>query len=432
MKGQDNDATSYFSMTLRVLYVQHVGAYGGSTRSLLELITAFPEGSIRATVICPKGTAAQAFHNAGISVIPVAGVSTFDHTRMGYYRGLRWALLLREALYLPTTVYTLIRTIRSAQWDCVHINDAVSVVAGLIAYLSGIPVVWHVRAIMNDQPSYRRRLWQAIVNKCASAVIAIDQGVASSLGGIKNCVVVHNGTRKAEHDDAEARNHVRRKLFRFPDDCVVFAMVGLLQSYKGIYEFFEAAKRCIRKGVKAGFIYIGDNPRPASFYESHVGRLTKFFGLAKDNKALLRRMIDAEHLSDYVRVAGYIEDTSLIYNGIDVLCFPSHLEGVGRPVFEAGMYGKPSIVALSNAAPDVLSDSETGLRIRPIDVGALTDAITQLACDSALRRSLGHSARLLCTSTFDIAKNAHRVLDVYENVCSKSARLPRLEKREAK
>ena len=68
---------------------------------------------------------------------------------------------------------------------------------------------------------------------------------------------------------------------------------------------------------------------------------------------------------------------------MDVLCFPSHYDAPGRPIFEAAFFGVPSIVAVRNPRPDTLVDGETGLAIRPHDADELAEAITRLATHRA-------------------------------------------------
>ncbi len=77
----------------------------------------------------------------------------------------------------------------------------------------------------------------------------------------------------------------------------------------------------------------------------------------------------------------------------DILVFPSHLDGPGRSVFEAGARGIPAVVALRHRIEDVVVDGETGLIVPERDPPALAEAIVRLADDAALRRRLGQQAR---------------------------------------
>jgi glycosyltransferase involved in cell wall biosynthesis len=104
------------------------------------------------------------------------------------------------------------------------------------------------------------------------------------------------------------------------------------------------------------------------------------------------------------------------YAETDVLAFPSHLDALGRSVFEAGMRGIPSVVALKTRIEDIVRDGETGLVVPPRDPAALAAAIGRLAGDAGLRRRLGEAARSRYLKQFDPARAAAEVLSVYETV----------------
>ena len=93
---------------VHVLYLHHAGAFGGASRSLLELIAAFPAGSVAPRVIVPRGAVPLLLRDSGIAVREAIGISQFDCTRYGHYRGLRGLILLRELCYLPFTLSALL------------------------------------------------------------------------------------------------------------------------------------------------------------------------------------------------------------------------------------------------------------------------------------------------------------------------------------
>lgn len=73
------------------------------------------------------------------------GVPKWDHTRCGFYRGVRWLLLLRELFYvLP--VWSAVRRVRREveRVDVVHANDITVLTAGAFAARK---LVVHVRSL---------------------------------------------------------------------------------------------------------------------------------------------------------------------------------------------------------------------------------------------------------------------------------------------
>ncbi|HTO27637.1 MAG TPA: glycosyltransferase, partial [Devosia sp.] len=112
----------------------------------------------------------------------------------------------------------------------------------------------------------------------------------------------------------------------------------------------------------------------------------------------------------------FTQRISEAYGLMDVLCFPSHFDAPGRPVFEAAFAGKPSIVCLSDPKPDTLIDGVTGLAIPARDPVALADAIERLYRNPELARSMGEAAAEMAHRTFDPQKNAADLLALYRGI----------------
>lgn len=72
-----------------------------------------------------------------------------------------------------------------------------------------------------------------------------------------------------------------------------------------------------------------------------------------------------------------------LYEAAGVFVFPSLYEGFGIPVAEAFAAGVPVVTANTTSLPEVSQGA--ALEINPLDVGAIADAMQQLASDDALR-----------------------------------------------
>jgi glycosyltransferase involved in cell wall biosynthesis len=177
-----------------------------------------------------------------------------------------------------------------------------------------------------------------------------------------------------------------------------------------VAELIEAANVLQRRGVDAEFILVGDDARPSKGLKA---RLLNALGLAQDLRAEVEANVATYGLGDRVHLVGFQSDIASVYRAFDVLCFPSHYDAPGRPIFEAAFSGVPSIVALTRPTADTLVDGVTGIAIPPRDAERLAEAIALLAGDRALCCRLGEAARDLARSNFDIAVNALRLLAIY-------------------
>jgi glycosyltransferase involved in cell wall biosynthesis len=387
---------------MRVLMLHPAASFGGASKSLCEFAAQVVSSEVELHVICPPGKAADSFASVGMKVRPVRGLSQFDNTRYSHYRGVRWLVLLRELALLPFSLAALWRARRDGGFDLIHVNEITLLPLGLLAKkLLGIPLVVHVRSLQHCRGPISAWIARRLQHD-ADAVIAIDETVKRTLPGAVDVYVIHNGLA-VDPAPVQGEPHVFRA-----------GIVGLLLKLKGVYEFVEAARILLKqRGVQAEFWIVGENVRPVRGVKGWMLRKLDF---ARDVRQELQDAIERDGLGEAVLLKGFRADLQAVYRQLDVLCFPSHLDAAGRPVFEAAFFGLPSIVAVRNAPPDTVVHDETGLCIDGPDPVGLADAIERLVHDPELRRRLGANARTLAETNFDIARNACKIMALYRRV----------------
>jgi glycosyltransferase involved in cell wall biosynthesis len=192
--------------------------------------------------------------------------------------------------------------------------------------------------------------------------------------------------------------------------------VGGLLKLKGIYEFVEAAHLCNQAGLAVEFVLVGENPRNIRGIK---GYLFKRFGFAEDARKELNAMIIKYNLHEQVKIINFTHDIKLIYDSIDLLCFPSHLNACGRPVFEAAFSRVPSIVAVENPQEDTILHGQTGICIPAKDSKAIADAVTFFYSHPEELERMGEAAYQLAQKNFDIALNATKMINIYKRLLNK-------------
>ena len=186
--------------------------------------------------------------------------------------------------------------------------------------------------------------------------------------------------------------------------------LGVLVALKGIYELAEAMRILKQRGVRMECIVAGENARELSGLNAWVlGRL----GFARDVRAELEVFIARHALHEQVKLLGFVSDVRAIYRKLDILCFPSYLNAAGRPVFEAAIYGVPSVVAVEDPVPDAIIHGVTGIAIPRPDPVLIADALQRLAEDADYRRLLGRQAQLWADENFSIERSARVMVEIY-------------------
>jgi glycosyltransferase involved in cell wall biosynthesis len=400
---------------LRVVYLHVIGEFGGASRSLYETVGGLPAAEVEPVFISAAGSVERFFRQRG-PVLASRGITKFDHTRYSYYRNLRWGILLRELAYLPATI----RTLRRARLECgavdvLHLNEFTGLPAFLLArrWLKPRATVIHVRSLVCEKPLARTR-WLHRQLRRADAVVSIDESVRATLPADLRVDVIHNAFTPSSADTPDPKLDARLDGLR-PESFKV-GFVGNLLRVKGIVELIEAARLTRERGLDVDFVVVGDDARGSRGLKAW---LLRKLGLLQDLRAEVEAQIAQHGLRDRIHMVGFTPAIARVYRRIDALCFPSHFDAPGRPIFEAAFFGVPSIVAVRTPRPDTLVHGVTGLAFEPRSATQLADAIEKLARDREAARRMGAAAKEMAERNFSAVRNSAELLGVYRRITAR-------------
>ena len=194
--------------------------------------------------------------------------------------------------------------------------------------------------------------------------------------------------------DNEARSRVLSK-FGLPQKYILF--VGTLEPRKNIPSLLEAYARLIHSG-------------------DIEHRLVLAGGKGWGGDAIYQKMRSLK-IEAQVIFTGYVarEDMPALYSMADLFVYPSLYEGFGLPPLEAMACGTPTIVSDGSSLSSVVADA--GLKVDPLDVSGLAEALRRVLLDKGLRRDLikRGKKRVKCYS-WEAA--ARETLALYQEVVS--------------
>jgi len=400
-------------MSTKVLYIHPSGVFGGASQSLLILLKNLKD-SIRPVVVTQSGKFSEILNREGIEVLNTYGISQFDNTLFGYYRKARWLILIREIFYIPFTLWVILKAkIKYKHFDIIHLNEITPIITILICrVLFAAPIIVHVRSVQSENlTSFRSKLIKTILNKFCSKLIAIDETVRKSIPYESNIEVIHNSYILDDtgcQDDA-----VLNQVNALPSGTLKVGMVSNFLKFKGIIEFITAAKICKDLNIKVSFLIIGGEVRSSKTLKT---RLLKVLNISNDVKAECINFRSKNKLEDIIYFFKFTDKLSWFYEEIDVLCFPSYLNAVGRPVIEAAYYKKPSIVAIQNPEIDTFRPMETGIAINMQDVNSLVEAIKYFHKNPNEIQRMGNLAYELASANFSPQINAAKIESIYSKL----------------
>lgn len=399
-------------MSIGVLVLHHSGVLGGASRSLFEVVAALHGEAVQFRLVTPKGGVSDCATAQGIETITPLGMSQFDNTTFGHYRGRRWLILLRELAFLPSTCVAIWTAWRrwGREIKVIHANEYNLLFAAILAKIVfRVPVVMHVRSLQASGNRWRAATMRFFSDRLVDRVVAIDSAVAASLSTTKRVSVIYNGqalpeTKQGAKEDEASGGGLR------------VGIVANFVAYKGLFEFVEAARICLKeKGLTdVRFVVFGAGYRRTTGLRA---RVLQSLGFVRDIQSEVEGLVEREGMVSALDFRGFVSSMERIYGAIDVLCFPSHLDAVGRPVFEAALFQRPSIVALrSRRTDDSIEHGRTGLIIPERDARALADAIEYFREHPEAVRSMGAAALELALERFDVTKNAQQLLGLYRDL----------------
>jgi glycosyltransferase involved in cell wall biosynthesis len=118
-------------------------------------------------------------------------------------------------------------------------------------------------------------------------------------------------------------------------------------------------------------------------------------------------------LGGRVRALGFVpyEELGALYEGAELVVYPSLAEGFGLPVLEAMAHGAPVVTSAGSATEEVAGAA--ALLVDPLDTDAIASAIDRILRDSALATSLREAARARA-ATFTWDRTADLVAAIYD------------------
>ncbi len=256
--------------------------------------------------------------------------------------------------------------LRAARYDCVLASWAYpdAVASRWVARWLGIPCIVKVHGSdLNVQATYALRRWQIRgALRAAGAVIAVSRALAAKAVVIgANSKLVHTLYNGVDSDvfspgsQAQARANLHVTVVG-----PLLLYVGNLKRSKGCMDLLEAFPAVLAAHPAARLVYVGA-------------------GACQDE--LTERAAELGCVVQ-VRCVGAVAHVALVdwFRAADVLCLPSHNEGVPNVILEAMACGVPIVASSVGGIPEVVPDY-AGILVPAQQTGplaaALLDAITR-------------------------------------------------------
>ncbi len=378
-------------MSKKIFLIHNHKNFSGAARSLGETILNLKK-KIRFIVICPKGSSSKYFKSLNIEVMEVLLVPRFNHFELGYYRGFRWLLLIREIFGLIYFFFFLLKLkLRLKDIEKFHLNEIeLVIIAPLLKLFFSSRITSHLRCPFEIKKGRLRIMFFKFLCKTfLNEIIAIDNDCYKTSPIKKITHIVYNGINK--------KNLLTKKI---KSKVITFGFVGNFIRRKGIYQVLEVFRK-IDKKINTKVICVGKTNQKNFLlnlfrYEQNFGKYIKKYNINKCKK---------------IEILPMTFNLKNFYSRIDIILFPGFMNGVGRPVIEASLLKKPSIIALDKYNNDTARKNSC-LIFKPGDLLSFEKKILYLLKNKQLIKKMGISAFKNAKKNFDINKNSKKIYKI--------------------
>jgi len=282
----------------------------------------------------------------------------------------------------------------------VHVN--LHFPAGLVSRacsFAGIPIVVHVRNMIDEPVSKRFRKYQGI--------ICISQAVQSSLvtkGKVPLCEIAERLRIIPDGRDlapfyAGNRERVRKEFGLDPATQLV-GMAARLTSMKGQDIFLQMAARIKKRMADVRYVLVG----------------TTFSKYDESYTRDLKKLVVDLGLQEDVIFAGYRDDMPDVLAAMDCFAHPSRHGAFVSVLIEAMASGLPIVTSDVDGIPECVGREGSAILLPPEDPAEWADAVVRVLGDKGFASRMGEKGRERAARLFEIGTLADLTVEALEAV----------------
>lgn len=377
----------------KILYVITKSNFGGAQRYVYTLATSLPKDTYNVSVAFGEGGLLEAkLTAAGIRTIRIEGLQ----------RNVNPLLDIK-------TLRALIRLFKTEQPDIVHLNSSkIGGLGGLAARIAHVPTIvftGHGWAFNEERSFFSKILigmvhWITIL--LSHATIAVSDRTKEQVRRLplisSKIVTVHNGLESIQYmDRIDARtalvetNPTLSATHTTHPDKIWIGTLSELHKNKGLDVAIEAMAGVTKKHPAAIFIVAGEG----------------------EERSALQQKITDLNLQHNVLLLGFIENAARYLKAFDIFTLTSRTEAFPYSILEAGAAGLPIVASCVGGIPEIITDMENGILVKPRNAKELEEALLYLLDHKEKMELFGAAIRQKVEQKFTIDAMVHATEAIY-------------------
>lgn len=373
----------------KVLYVFNDDGFGGAGQSLLDMLSGITGMITPVVIIREDAPVEEKFAKAGIRCYRIR-FST-DYIKIGAasecQRTRHFAQSYEAALQL-------LPIIKREGIQVIHINSSVSYFAAIAAIMAGIPYVWHIRELLEEQfgCEFINEELKILLFSKADKLISISDFVQKKYlekYGLET-TRIYNGVDARRFLQELEEGKVLNPLFIVP---------GAITPEKGQWDIVKAVEILNERGysdVKVTIIGNGDT--------SFIWAMKKY--------------IHKKNLEGNIQILPFCNDLSSLRRKASYAITSSQNEALGRVTIEAMLAGNFVIGAASGGTIEIIGENEErGLLYELHNGEALAETmIKAMELPDDVKNRMRETAQAYAENTFDSESYGRTIINLYQEI----------------
>ncbi len=370
----------------KILLISNSAAISGAERSLLDLVAVLRRVH-ELTVVLPEMGDLYHLLNGHVEIRVVKMVRIALRSNLPD--------LVRQAWQLMKGAGLLAGIAREEKFDLIYANNVQAhLYSLLIKFLSGKPIIWHVR------DNIRSKRLAGALSANTDLILAISRHIKHQFPAKRRVYLVYNGLDTTAWQPATAGTLPGMKeRLNITGEKLLIAHVGQLVPWKRHELFIGMAAAIRREQPNVHFLLIGQD-----HFNQHAGYVQS-----------LREMIITGGLTSCFSMIPYQPSFQHSLRDIDILVHLAGGEPFGRVVMEAMASGIPIVAFASGGPAELVIDGQNGFLLPSGHLEQVAKKVQLLIDHPEIRAAFGANGRSHIEKHFSVG-NLTVILDLIEQI----------------
>jgi len=386
----------------KIIILNNSAIFGGPQKSIIQNINILKK-EFEFVIVTPKGSSLKNFLDNKIKCIISPQLPQFENTLFNYYYGLKWLIIFREFFRIFKFTIFLIINKKSRDFqeiDIVHSNEINLIPSVYLVkkILKPKKVISHCRSLQNSKKTFISKILKKFYYNNLDEIIFIDSVVAKTLDSKIKRNIVYN----TFHKDNVLKAKKSKNKF-------IIGVAGNMSDVKGTNFIIETFKELKKKNINNMYLYLlGDIP--TNSITSIIGEV---IGVKKNYHKYLKKIQNLDNLF----FLGYRDRIEYFYQNIDLLCFPTEINAVGRTIIEGSQFKLPCLITINSKIKDLdLANDQNTFFFKGRNTKDFANKLIEISKDKVKCKLFGEKIFRHIRKKCNIAENSKKLRYIYNNL----------------